>query len=413
MNEKVLVVHPAQQHAFYTAQALDEKGILQCLVTSLYYKRGTLLFPLVHLLPLNARTRLENRRNPLLDDNRVVVLCEWSAIIELVSQRIERAFHLRGFNNAINRWHLTRFNKAVIRYIKKESVKRIISYDNYSFHLFSFLATNGICVEKILDMSAPALTEFYKIIWRHKQVLSAKDKEYYLGKQFKVKIRDNIEEIMLADKLLCASTITSNSVLEIKKDANCIIARYGIDAVIPLIKSPSSFLSSGILKVVMVGATNLLKGYTYLVQALNRIRIDTELHCYGLIDNEYYESSIVSSAKCKIFIHGHVPQKQLIKEITSYDLLVFGSLCDGFGFGALEAIMSGVPAIISNKAGIADVFMNKLPEVVYNPYDTNQLCDSLMQCYNATTLERLQNEEMNIVNELTWKSYAETLATRI
>ena len=109
-------------------------------------------------------------------------------------------------------------------------------------------------------------------------------------------------------------------------------------------------------RLLFVGQWIPRKGYTYLVEAFERLardHADLELHCVGtLADSDTVRASFSPAARDRLQVVPQVPHAQLVEHYRAADVFVFPSLIDGFGLALLEAMATGLP-IVTTRAGWA------------------------------------------------------------
>src|SRR5207245_2032038 len=79
---------------------------------------------------------------------------------------------------------------------------------------------------------------------------------------------------------------------------------------------------------------------------------DVELHFYGLpaLPKRCFEG-----CGDNVVFHGSVVQQELFNGYQEGTVLVFPTLCDGFGAVITEALAHGLPVITTRNAGAADM----------------------------------------------------------
>lgn len=81
-------------------------------------------------------------------------------------------------------------------------------------------------------------------------------------------------------------------------------------------------------------------------------RGDTELDVYGSV-------SLPEGVKIRdlegVKWHGPVARERVLEAFRQADLLVFPTLCDGFGLVVAEALSQGLPVLTTRQAGAADL----------------------------------------------------------
>jgi len=104
---------------------------------------------------------------------------------------------------------------------------------------------------------------------------------------------------------------------------------------------------SNAFRLVFVGSLIARKGLPTLIEAVKRLRIDghdVELDVYGPGDASLLESN-------GVHYRGVIPFGRAQQAIRLYDLLVLPSLHDGWGVVVNEALIQGVPALVSSACG--------------------------------------------------------------
>lgn len=131
-----------------------------------------------------------------------------------------------------------------------------------------------------------------------------------------------------------------------------------------------------------IGPYDEKKGFYVYTQVLKKldIRNKFEAHFYGDISKKNIFDN-------KLYInHGILSSKDLNKEYTNLDLLIVPSLWhETFGFIVLEALLKGVPCLVSNNVGSKDLVPNswifgsnnelekKLKDLILNPNKVRQM----------------------------------------
>jgi glycosyltransferase involved in cell wall biosynthesis len=74
--------------------------------------------------------------------------------------------------------------------------------------------------------------------------------------------------------------------------------------------------------------------------------------------------SVARSPGLQIYVHPYTPKPEFIhKEILMASVLLMPSRSEGFGLVGLEAISHGIPVLISQRSGLAEVIENRLPQL--------------------------------------------------
>ena len=159
----------------------------------------------------------------------------------------------------------------------------------------------------------------------------------------------NLAGRLVARRLHAAFPISGKAIEQIKAMGTPVDRIYPFGYFVPSISAgnPDDAPKSKGLSLVFVGNLIARKGLTTLIEAVKRLRIeghDIELDVYGPGDASLLES-------IGVHYRGVIPFGQAQKVIRSYDLLVLPSLHDGWGVVVNEALIQGVPALVSNACG--------------------------------------------------------------
>jgi len=120
----------------------------------------------------------------------------------------------------------------------------------------------------------------------------------------------------------------------------------------------------GVFDVLMVGRTQRedlrLKGYDVIAKAVSLLGRKVHLTLVGSERNQQKEVEKWFLTKTSIYkkqltVCRYGDREILIRKFKSSDLFVLPSREDAFGMAALEALSSGIPILVSESSGIADV----------------------------------------------------------
>lgn len=104
------------------------------------------------------------------------------------------------------------------------------------------------------------------------------------------------------------------------------------------------------LKVLFVGSVGLRKGIPWLLKAAEELGSQIELTILGGVEPDM--TPFISNMPKNVRHVGSQPRSKLVEYYASADLFVLPSLLDTFGYVAMEAMMSGLPTIVSENCGV-------------------------------------------------------------
>ncbi len=107
----------------------------------------------------------------------------------------------------------------------------------------------------------------------------------------------------------------------------------------------------------------------------------------------------------QVIFTGHVQEADLPALYSAADLLVFPSLCEGFGLPPLEAMACGTPVVCSDAASLPEVVGDAA--VMVNPYQVGSLADAMYRVLTDEQLrEELRQRGLARARQFTWDSTA-------
>ncbi len=113
-----------------------------------------------------------------------------------------------------------------------------------------------------------------------------------------------------------------------------------------------------------------------------------------------------SSIADDIYFTGYVGAEDKIALLRSAEAFVYPSFFEGFGFPPLEAMASGVPVIVSDRASLPEVTQRAAVSV--DPHSVTALASALERVLEDEPLRRrLRQEGNNCAARFTWSSAAQ------
>ena len=219
------------------------------------------------------------------------------------------------------------------------------------------------------------------------------------------------EGMEMADKIIAVSNLTRKTIIE-KYNISPKKVTTVYNAVEPLIPPNNSILKKGVNEkvVTFLGRITMQKGPEYFIEAaylilkkMNNVRfvmagsgdmmnaMIARVAELGITDNFHFTG----------FLHGN----DVIQMLEMTDVFVMPSVSEPFGIVPLEAMQSGVPVIISNQSGVAEVVENALK---IDFWDTHAMADSIYGILNYPSLAKIFKEEgKEEVKNLKWLNSAQ------
>ena len=111
---------------------------------------------------------------------------------------------------------------------------------------------------------------------------------------------------------------------------------------------------------------------------------------------------LIKGVEKHIEFAGFVSEDQLAKLYQEALLFAFPSLCEGFGFPPLEAMVHGCPTVVSNVASLPEVCGDAAYFV--DPHDEESIADGIYQvATNSTLRETLIQKGIKRAKLFTWE----------
>ncbi len=172
---------------------------------------------------------------------------------------------------------------------------------------------------------------------------------------------------------------------------------------------PSSFL-------LFVGATEKRKNLLNLIKALKIIHKHQKKITLILAGRKGDESqrlkNVIERQSLEPWVRmlGYVPDADLKNLYRLASLLVFPSFCEGFGLPVLEAMVSGLPVVASQRSAVEEIAQDAA--LYCDPQDPEEMADKILLALNDESLcHRLVEKGKKRALGFSWeKTAAETLS---
>ncbi len=166
------------------------------------------------------------------------------------------------------------------------------------------------------------------------------------------------------------------------------------------------FSTAGVLRVIYVGTVGLHKGFHDLQQAfLGLSTAQARLDVFGTI--RVRRSALARQEN--IVFHGAVPPARLAQAYAEADVLVFPTLCDGFGMVVGEALSHGVPVICSENAGAVDFIKDEVNGFRVPAADSGAIHQCLIRCLDdRATLQTMRAAALRTAGAWNWDDFRRT-----
>lgn len=163
-----------------------------------------------------------------------------------------------------------------------------------------------------------------------------------------------LEERALADIHCVASTIVKAQLIQVGIPSERIsVVAYGADS---FIFHKRDHVPEGPFRICFAGRQSLRKGIRVLLEALELAGpVEWEAHFVGVPLRETADSFRNYHGRALIHRHGAVPQSALARIFREMDVVVLPSAEEAFGLVVVQALNCGVPCVVSDRVGAADL----------------------------------------------------------
>jgi len=217
-----------------------------------------------------------------------------------------------------------------------------------------------------------------------------------------------------ADRIIAVSLWTKNIIIERYHIATekIEVVHNGIMHEEPKAESIPGFAPMGSHIITFLGRITHQKGPGYFVEAARRV-VDQfpDAHFVMAGSGDLFPQIIERVAQLKLsscfHFTGFLKKKEIDQILSFTQVYVMPSVSEPFGITPLEAIRAGVPVIISNQSGVAEVMPHALKVDFWNSSAlANAICSVLKYKSLSATLN--QNSVREIKN-ITWKRAAKKI----
>ena len=152
---------------------------------------------------------------------------------------------------------------------------------------------------------------------------------------------------------------------------------------------------------------NVVKGFSYLQDALNAIHNESILLCvYG----SDYDEELVKKLRHPIRFLGRLGQEQVAVANAASDLFVSPTLSESFGLTLLENIKCGTPVLSTNVTAVPEIVKDGLNGYLVEPKDSLQIIKAILSfidkpiciegtCDNIFSDKNIIKQHVEIINK--------------
>ncbi len=407
-TRRAVVVHAGARDAYQLALALSEAGLLEALVTDLFWTRDRWWARMLErLLPAKA-VRILRQRSVAGLPSREVRMTLAAGIRTLALEK------LRSVPASVRRRAQRRADATLGRTAGRLAQRRgavLVSYSYYGFDAFRHYPHPAM-----LFQMHPHPATMRRIL--SEELAAHPDCAASLQQEWELALEPEdfdhlVQETRMAARFLVASTFTRDSLIENGAAASAItVIPYGVDLERFRPAAAQTPPSPGKLKLLFVGRINQRKGIKYLLEALRLLQTqDFELTICGRVLDDL---ALFKPFAGQIKIRPSVSAEELVKAYQAADLFVFPSVAEGFAQVLLESLACGLPILSTTHTAAPDLIEDGEQGFIVAPRRPDLLAEKIAWAANhRPELAQMGAAARLRAETFTWERYRRKTAEAV
>jgi glycosyltransferase involved in cell wall biosynthesis len=406
---KVVVVHRGSRDGYQVARGLEDVGLLQTLVTDIYWPGDKAWARSVEkLAPRKLQSALRRRYADGLPSQKVERL--WSSGVSSMAISKSGWLPFEMKRDAVRRCDRSLGRRA--GEIANRTGAALLSYSYYGHSAFSIYEGP---LPRILFQLHPHPASVRKILRResmlHPDCASSLEKEWELALT-EEDFGRLVEESAMAERWIVASRFSKQTLIDAGIPGERVeVVPYGID-----LKrfSPRDSYRKVVkpLRLLFVGTICQRKGIKYLKEALALLPPGSvELTICG---RPVDDLAMFRDSGLPVRLFPSISAQGLLDAYQSADVFVFPSLAEGFAQVLLEALASGLPIISTTRTAAPDLIRHGEQGYIIEPGDPVALATQIEKFLEDPTLVRSMGEAARTRAEyFTWERFRAGVAASV
>ncbi len=396
------------------ARALLEAGLLEKLHTTLRYEPECrwqkIAIRLARLARHDFDRDLRRRKVTELPAERVTGRPA-GELLRLLSARLDSSQRL---GDLVWEWAETGFDRHVARHCLTSEITAVFGYEHSSLATFEMARETGRKI--IYNVPAPEPAFVQSMLERELDRFPELKTPFYRHTFAREERRADRRrrEWDAAGLVVAASRFTRDTFSRAGRDTGK-VAVVPLGAPPPI--SPDEAVGGGSvsskLSVLWAGTFGVRKGAHYLLEAWRRGRLGRHatLRIHGAVA---LPDRLLLPLPEGVEIGGSIPRDALMSRYRESDVLIFPTLCDGFGMVATEAWSQGLPVITSDQAGCNDLLRDRGNGLLVKARDVDSLIASIEWCQqNRAELHAMRAHARETAASWQWTDYRAELGSAV
>ena len=305
----------------------------------------------------------------------------------------------RSTGHDVTDFILPRFGRFVAQNLGQSGADLLVGWSSATVEAIPVAREKGMAI--IVDRGASHILHQNNILAAAYQQLDLK----FPGISQRL-IERETTEYLAADKIMVPSKVAAKSFIHQGiPSGKLAVVPLGVDVdrFQPVDRS-SRFRKPRIL---FVGSIGIQKGLPRLLQAFSQLRREAELHLVGPVESEF-SSALRGLPTDGVTFHGPIAKEKVSDFYKNADIFCLPSIHEGFGMVVLEAMASGLPVVVSDQVGAADVIHNGESGYVFPVASEEVLTEIFAELIFNSKLRKIIGQAARQVaesRENTWEGY--------
>ena len=405
---KAVVVHGGARDSYQLALALSEAGMLDTLVTDLFWPEERAWARWVSLKLPRVREFVTKRSAIGLPSHEVKQQIG-QGLRSLLLDKLPRV------PLAIRRRSMRAADAALGRAAGKRARETGGGLVSYSYFGYDAMREYGQPAMLFQVHPHPATIRgiLRKELEDHPDCAASLQQEWELALPER-EFQHLVDEPAIASQFLVASTFTRNSLIEHGVSPQAItVVPYGVDLerfhpAAPLPAQPKDSR----LHLIFVGRINQRKGIKYLLEALRLLDTD-QVHltiCGRVVD----DLELFKPFATQIDIRPSVSADDLVEAYQRADLFVFPSVAEGFGQVLLEALACGLPILSTTHTAAPDLIEDGVQGFIIEPRRPDLLAQRITWAMtHRAELSEMRGKARQRAEQFTWQRFRKSAAAAV
>lgn len=408
-SASVTVAHPMPTNfAQQVGLALFEAGMLNQFATTLIDRPNSPWLNALNLLTQPFKFDLSKQFSRRAITEFPIDLVQDYPQYEMARLLVGRFDRDKRFTDIVFHWAHHAYDRWVARQIVPHT-EAIYGYETAC--LATFQAAKAQNVACIYDVPSPEHDFVENLLYEEQQCYPELDTPYrrYCRARQTERTQHRRQEWQLADVIVTNSEFTKASYAAAGLDVGKVrVVPLGAPPINPHALDQQPDLNAP-LQCLWAGTFGIRKGAHYLLQAWHQLQPGTHgyLKVFGSMG---LPAALVQNLPESIQFCGSIPRTELKHHYRKADVLVFPTLCDGFGMVVTEAFAQGLPVITTNQAGAADLVAHGVNGLIVPARDARALAAALDWCmHHRAELQEMRQAALDTAARWQWSDYRRAL----